>query len=93
MKKRAAVLALAVITCAILAAGPLAAAEQVARPAAGEDLKAAVSSFVGRFPAESPAAKDALCAEILGLGPRASPRRWPASSLPGPETTRRPGSP
>jgi len=71
MKKSCAALALAVIAITLFAAGPLEAAGQVARPAGGEDLKAAVSSFVGRFPAETPAAKDALCAGILELGPGA----------------------
>jgi HEAT repeat protein len=71
MKKKAAALAIAVIACAILSAGPLAAAGQVARPAGAQDLKAAVSSIVGRFPAETAAARDALCAELVRLGPAA----------------------
>ena len=34
-------------------------------------LAARVSSILERFPADKPAARDALCAELLGLGPGA----------------------
>ncbi len=72
MKKRAAALAIAVIACAILAAGPLAAAGQAARPAGAEDIKAAVSSIVGRFPAETAAAQATPSApRSSGSGPAA----------------------
>ena len=42
-------------------------------PAAGGagDLKALVASLLDRFPADSAAARDALCAELVGLGPAA----------------------
>ncbi|HMA54752.1 MAG TPA: HEAT repeat domain-containing protein, partial [Acidobacteriota bacterium] len=65
MKKRIAALVLAVAACALLAAG------QSASPAGAEALKARVSSLVDRFPAETPAAKDALCADLVKLGPAA----------------------
>jgi HEAT repeat protein len=67
MKKIPAAIALAVIVCALAAAGPLPASAQAA-PAGAADLKARVSSILDRFPAETAAAKDALCAEILKLG-------------------------
>jgi HEAT repeat protein len=54
-----------------LAAGPLAAAGQSASPAGAGDLKARVSSIIGRFPAETSAARDALCADLIKLGPAA----------------------
>jgi len=71
MNKRTATLALAVIARAILAAGPLPASGQEASPAVAAELKVTVSSIVGRFPAENAASRDALCAGILKLGPRA----------------------
>ena len=40
-------------------------------PRVRRDLKARVSAILERFPAETPAKKDALCAEILRLGPGA----------------------
>ena len=55
----AAVLALALSPGSLLAADP--------PPAA--DLATRVSSILARFPAEAPAKRDALCAEVLKLGP------------------------
>jgi len=46
---------------------PLLVADSPPRP----DLQARVSSVLERFPAEKPAVRDALCAELLGLGPAA----------------------
>ena len=70
MKKRTALIALAAAAVALMTTAPPQAAGQ-AVPAGTADLKARVSSIVGRFPAETAAARDALCAEILGLGPAA----------------------
>ena len=68
MKKRTAVLVLAVISGALLAAGPPSAAGQGPSPAGTGDLRARVSSIIGRFPAENAPERDALCAEIFKLG-------------------------
>ena len=70
MKKIPAAIALAVIVCALGATVPLPASAQAA-PAGAADLKARVSSILDRFPAETAAARDALCAEIIKLGPTA----------------------
>ena len=43
----------------------------LAGPFLAEDLKPRVSSILERFPAETAAAKDGLCAEILKIGPEA----------------------
>ncbi len=71
MNKRLAPFVLAAFACALLAAGPLAAAGQSASPAGSPDLKARVSSIMDRFPAETSAARDALCADLVKLGPPA----------------------
>jgi HEAT repeat protein len=68
MKKTTAAFALAVAALALFGGPPLPAASQ-AIPAGTGDLKARVSSILERFPAETAAVKDALCSEILGLGP------------------------
>ncbi len=68
MKKTAARLALAALALALAAALPAAAAAQ-AGPAAGADLKARVASLLESFPAETPAARDAVAAAIFDLGP------------------------
>jgi len=70
MKKRIAPIALAVAFVVAVAAVPLPAAGQSAAAGSG-DMKARVSSTLERFPADTAAARDALCAEILGLGPAA----------------------
>jgi HEAT repeat protein len=64
-RKLAAVFVLAVVACSLPAAG-----QPSGRNAPG-DLKARVSSILDRFPAESAAARDRLCAEILALGEKA----------------------
>jgi len=61
---------IAVLVLAV-SSGWLMAARQVPGPGRGEDLKPLVSSILGRFPAETPSARDGLCAEILKLGPAA----------------------
>ena len=61
----AAVLALAV-SCGWLFAAP-----SSPGGAAPADFKGRVSAILERFPADTPAKKDALCAEILKLGPEA----------------------
>lgn len=43
----------------------------LAGPFLAEDLKTRVSSILERFPAETAAARDGLCAEILKIGPEA----------------------
>ncbi len=66
MKRRLFVAAaLAAVSGLLLAAGRI--------PEAGpaEGLKTRVGSIVERFPADSAAARDALCAELVGLGPEA----------------------
>jgi hypothetical protein len=68
MKKVPAAIALGVVAVALGAFLALPASGQAA-PAGTGDLKARVSSILERFPAGSAAVKDALCAEILGLGP------------------------
>jgi HEAT repeat protein len=70
MKIRLAPIALAVAAVALLTIAPPLAAGQAA-PAGTGDVKARVAAIVERFPAETTAARDALCAEILGLGPAA----------------------
>ena len=71
MNRRIAAVVLAVFAGALLAVGPFAAAGQSASPAVSGDLEARVSSIIDRFPAESSAARDALCAELVKLGPAA----------------------
>ena len=71
MNKRIAAVVLAVLAGALLAAGPLAAAGQDVSAAGSKDLKARVSSIIDRFPAETSAARDALCADLIKLGPAA----------------------
>ncbi|MGB8957999.1 MAG: family 16 glycoside hydrolase [Candidatus Aminicenantales bacterium] len=71
MNRRIAAVVLAVFAGALLAAGPLAAAGQDVSAAGSQDLKARVSSIIGRFPAENSAARDALCADLVKLGPAA----------------------
>lgn len=63
--------ALAVAVALAALAYPLPAGPQGTSSAADPGLEARVSSILARLPAESGAARDALCAEILGLGPRA----------------------
>jgi len=50
---------------------PLLAGQQKALSAAGPDLKTRAAAIIDRFPADSAAARDALCAELIGLGPGA----------------------
>jgi HEAT repeat protein len=61
---------IAVLVLAVTS-GWLTAARQVPGPGRGEDLKPLVSSILERFPAETSAARDGLCAEVLKLGPAA----------------------
>jgi HEAT repeat protein len=61
---------IAVLVLAVFS-GCLATAGQVPGSGRGKDLKALVSSILERFPAETPSAKDGLCAEVLRLGPTA----------------------
>jgi len=70
MKTRIAPAALAVAAVALMAIAPPPAAGQAA-PAGTGDIKVRVSSIVERFPAETAEVRDALCAEIVGLGPAA----------------------
>ncbi len=65
MKKRTFALVLAVMASAFYAAG------QPSAVVPGADLKARVSAVLERFPAETSPARDALCAEIIKLGPAA----------------------
>jgi HEAT repeat protein len=65
MIRRAAALVLTAAACASIAAGRIPAAT----PAA--DLKARVSTIVERFPAETGTVRDALCADLVKLGPEA----------------------
>jgi hypothetical protein len=61
MRKTSTTLLALVLSCGgVLAADP---------PPAG-DLATRVSSLLARFPADAPATRDALCAEILKLGPQ-----------------------
>jgi HEAT repeat protein len=62
-------LAVALILAALAVASIAAAPQQPA--AAAPDLGARVASILERFPADTPAGRDALAAEILALGPRA----------------------
>ncbi|MGZ5554769.1 MAG: family 16 glycoside hydrolase [Candidatus Aminicenantales bacterium] len=64
MNKRTAAVVLAVFACTLFAA-----AGQNVSPAGLRDLNPRASSIVDRFPAESSAARDALCAELIKLGP------------------------
>lgn len=66
--KTAARLVLMTLVLTLATASPLLAAGQTG-PAAGADPKARVASLLERFPAETPAARDALCAAIFELGP------------------------
>ncbi len=61
-KKFAAALVLTVVACLLAAAG------QTSGRDARAGLNARVSSILERFPAESAAARDGLCAEVLALG-------------------------
>src|SRR4030067_3617953 len=70
MRKRIAPTALGVAAAALMALVPPPAAGQSA-PAGTGDIKARISSILERFPADTAAARDALCAEIIGLGPAA----------------------
>ncbi len=70
MKTCIAPAALAVAAVALMAIAPPPAAGQAA-PAGTGDIKSRVSSIVERFPAETAEIRDALCAEIVGLGPAA----------------------
>jgi HEAT repeat protein len=63
--------ALATALTLVASSGWLLAASSPSGTGAPADLKGRVSSILERFPAESPARKDALCAEILKLGPEA----------------------
>ncbi|HDT12974.1 MAG TPA: hypothetical protein ENO03_01315, partial [Candidatus Aminicenantes bacterium] len=63
--------ALALAAVLAVLAYSLPAAPQGAPPAGAQGLETRIASILARFPAESAAARDALCAEILGLGPRA----------------------
>jgi len=69
MRKHAAALVLAVAVLAAFASGPPQALGQAAMPAQSSDLKARVSAILELFPAETSAARDALCAEVVKLGP------------------------
>ncbi|MGZ5556613.1 MAG: hypothetical protein ACXWIA_12575, partial [Candidatus Aminicenantales bacterium] len=60
MNKRIAAVVLAVFACTLFAA-----AGQNVSPAGLQDLKARAASIVDSFPAESSAARDALCAELI----------------------------
>jgi len=68
MKKHFARIAPAAVALALLASGPLAVFGQGLSPAAA-DLKARVSAVMERFPADNGAARDALCADLVKLGP------------------------
>lgn len=68
MKKPFATVVLAAAALALLASGHLSAYGQGASAPAA-DLKARVSAVVERFPAENGAARDALCADLIKLGP------------------------
>ncbi len=63
--------ALATALFLVVSCGWLFAAQSSLGGGALADLKWRVSSILERFPAEAPARKDALCAEILKLGPEA----------------------
>lgn len=70
--KRSASVATALAALAILALLlPAAARAQAVPAAAGTGLGARVSAIIERFPAENAAARDALCAGIVELGPAA----------------------
>jgi HEAT repeat protein len=62
---------IAVLVLAV-SSGWLTAARQVPGPGRGGGLKPLVSSILERFPAETPSARDGLCAEILKLGQAAA---------------------
>lgn len=66
MNKKIAAITIAVLACALIAA-----AGQAVSSASTSSLEARVSSVVDRFPAGSAPAKDALCAELVKLGPAA----------------------
>ncbi|HOW86067.1 MAG TPA: DUF1080 domain-containing protein [Candidatus Aminicenantes bacterium] len=68
MKKPFAPVIVTAAALALLGSASSAASGQAAAPAAA-DLKARVSAIVERFPAENGAARDALCADLIGLGP------------------------
>jgi HEAT repeat protein len=63
MKKKIPAFVLAVTACVLCAAS------QTPAGAPASDLKTRVSAVVERFPAEASAAMDALCAELIKLGP------------------------
>ncbi len=68
MKKRITPVSLAAAVVALMALSPSPAAGQTV-PAGAADLPARISSLLERFPADTAEVRDALCAEILGLGP------------------------
>lgn len=68
MKKRAAPFARAAAALVLAALWPLPTAGQAVPPGV-VDLPARVSSLLERFPADTAEARNALCAELLGLGP------------------------
>jgi HEAT repeat protein len=82
MKRQITAIVLAVVACALAAAVPLPAAAQAAPPGAG-DIQARVSSIVDRFPGDTAAATDALCAELLALGPEGLARTCALVQPPG----------
>jgi len=61
---------IAVLVLAV-SSGWLTAARQVPGLGRGQELKPSISAILERFPAETSAARDGLCAEILKLGPAA----------------------
>jgi HEAT repeat protein len=67
MQKRIPPIALATAFVLTVLFPPPAAGQTV--PAGAADLQARVSSLLERFPADTAEARDALCAEVLGLGP------------------------
>ena len=68
MKKRVAPFALAAAALVLAALCPLPTAGQTV-PSGVVDLPARVSSLLERFPADTAEARNALCVELLGLGP------------------------
>lgn len=69
MKRQITAVVLAVIACVLLAWVPVAPAYgQGASPSGPAALKDRVSSIMDRFPAETSAARDALCADLVKLG-------------------------
>ena len=60
--------AVLLLLAAVVTFGPLSA---LAAPGPAPDMKARVGGLLERFPADSPADRDALAAEVLRLGPKA----------------------